>query len=306
MTRGGLIFAHNGTIDYGSQAVLSARLATKHLDIPVSLVTDSVTLENIKTKFDQLPFDQIILINLPNSNNIRFLTDHSVLAANLAMTRLGLPDNLKFKQNMLKEQISFINDSRVLAYDLTPYDQTLVFDTDFLIFSNRLNKYWDSTYDFLISPGMLNLQENTIAPDQYQINDYTIDQLWATTFIFSKTEETRIFFNLLKYIKEQYNYFAHLYNFEPRQYRNDFAFSVACHIIGGHGAEQWHGLLPCPLFFTDDDSIIDIKDNGQLTFLLGDTARLYDFLLAKSVNQDVHVMNKRNILANLDRLLELA
>ena len=61
-----------------------------------------------------------------------------------------------------------------------------------------------------------------------------------------------------------------------------------------------------PINDIDIYRIIDIKDNGQLTFLLGDTARLYDFLLAKSVNQDVHVMNKRNILANLDRLLELA
>jgi hypothetical protein len=131
--------------------------------------------------------------------------------------------------------------------------------------------------------------------------------LWATNIMFTRNDNVKIFFDLLKYIKEEYwNYFANLYDFNSNQFRNDFAFSIACHIMSSHGAGQWHGELPVPLIFADSDVIIDVKDNGQLTFLLGDKDRPNDYLLAKSHNQDVHILNKRNILANLDKLRKLA
>jgi hypothetical protein len=309
MTQGCLIFAHDGTIDYGSQAVLAARLVIKHLGMPVSLVTDKDTIKNINKNFKKTPFDQIIEIPAPESKNTRLLTDHAAivsnLAARLAIEQYGLPaDQLPMKP--VKEVVSFINDSRVLAYDLTPYDRTLVIDSDYLIFSDHLNRYWDWAQDFLICPGMLYIQENNIGPKDFQINPYTINQLWATTFMFSKTADTKIFFNLLKYIQEEYEYFAALYNFDPGQYRNDFAFSVACHIIGGHGVDKWHGELPIPLMLTDADRIVDIKSTGEIVFLLGDTAQHGDYLLSKSYQQDIHLMNKRDILANLDKLMELA
>lgn len=305
MTKGCLIFAHNGTLDYGSQAVVAAELAIKHLGVPVSLVADTATIQSVKEQFEKLPFDQIIEIAKPTTTNTRQLTDHAAVAYNMLSTKLGLPKNL-VTVKPTKETIEFNNDSRVLAYELTPYDRTLVIDTDFLIFSDTLNKYWDLPQDFLISPGMLDLQEHTISPTGYEVNPFTIKMLWATTIMFSKTEETRVFFNLLQHIKDEYPYYANLYDFEPSQYRNDFAFSIACHIIGGHGVEKWHGELPVPLLLTDADTILEIKDDGQINFLLGDTARPGDFLIARSRNQDIHLMNKRDILTHINKLRELA
>lgn len=314
MRKGCLIFAHDGTLDYGSQAVVAAELAIKHLGVPVSLAADADTINNIQERFDRLPFDQIIKIDRPASTNKRQLTDHDVSAVNLALDHFKniaksvqsemLEKSISVKPP--KETVDFINDSRVLAYNITPYDRTLILDSDFLIFSDQLNKYWSAPYDFLISPGMLELQQNTIGPKDYELNPYSIRQLWATTVMFSKTEDTKIFFDLLQYIKEEYNYFAHLYNFDPRQYRNDFTFSVACHVMSNHGTAPWHGELPVPLMFTDADSIDDIKNDGQITFVLSDLVRPNDYLLAKTQGQDVHIMNKRDILKHLDRLRELA
>ena len=306
MTQGCLIFAHDGTIDYGSQAVLAAHLVIKHLGVPVSLVTDKKTLRNINKNFKDTPFDQVIEIPVPKSENTRLLTDHVAIVSNLvaqfALEQYEVPADFR----PIKEVVSFINDSRVLAYDLTPYDRTLVIDSDYLIFSNHLNRYWSWSQDFLICPGMLYIQENNIGSKDFQINPYTINQLWATTFMFSKTADTEIFFNLLKYIQEEYEYFAALYDFDPRQYRNDFAFSIACHVIGGHGVDKWHGELPVPLMLTDADRIVDIKPTGEIVFLLSDLAQPGDYLLSKSYQQDIHLMNKRDILINLDKLMELA
>lgn len=320
MNKGCVIFAHDGTLDYGSQAVLAAKLVIKHLGVPVSLITDKYTIKNLNKKFKTLPFDQIIEIDRPKSKNKRALTDYSAIADDIALNHFKekiemhkLPEEqleyfVELQKSLivkpLKETVDFINDSRVLAYELTPYDRTLVIDSDFLIFSDKLNQCWDYNYDFLISPGMLDIQENSILPTGYQINPYSIDMLWATTFMFSKTEETKIFFNLLKYIQKEYTYFAHLYDFEPGQYRNDFAFSIACHILGAHGVDRWHGDLPIPLMFTDADRIVDVKSDS-ITFLLKDAAQPSDYLLLKTQGQDIHVMNKRDILANINQLMEL-
>lgn len=279
MSQGCLIFSHNGEIDYGSQAVLAAKLAHKHLGIPISLISDADTVQSIKSKFSTLPFDNIIEVPKPNLIN---------------------------KRRLDGKLVSFINSNRNSAWELTPYDRTLLIDSDFLIFSNTLEKYWNSSNDFLITPGMLDLQENKIAPKEYEVSPYSINMLWATNIMFSKTPETKLLFELVEYIKKEYQYFSSLYEFDPRQYRNDYAFSIACHIFSAHGLDGWHGELPVPLLFKDSDEIINIKEDGQVTFLCKDFTKLDNYLLAKTKSQDVHIMNKKTILDNLDQLLELA
>jgi hypothetical protein len=275
MKQGCLIYAHDSEIDYGSQSVLAAKLAIKYLKVPVSLVTDKPTLENLRKKFSLLPFDHIIQVDRPNSSNTRKLAGKSV---------------------------DFINSNRASAWDLTPYDKTLIIDSDFLIFSDVLNRYWNSQYDFLITPGMTELLGNKNSTE-YQVNSYTINMLWATNIMFTKTSETRILFDLVEHVKNNYHYYAGLYQFYPHQYRNDYSFSVACHIMGAQGLEKWHGDLPIPLIFKDTDEIINIRSSGQLTFLLEHPDSYY---VARSIDHDVHFMNKYSLLDNLDQLLELA
>jgi hypothetical protein len=280
MTQGCLLFAHNGTLDYGSQAVLAAKLAIKHLKVPVSLVTDQSTLDSINSKFDgPLPFDQIILVDRPLATNFRKLK--------------GI-DGL----------VEFNNGNRSSAWDLTPYDRTLVIDTDFLIFSDRLNQYWDSSYDFLITPGMLELQEELVSAKEHKLSDTTINLLWATNIMFTKCPETKLIFDLVNYIRQEYQYYANLYDFYGGQFRNDFAFSIACHILSGHGGDPIYGELPVPLFFIDSDNILDVKENGQINFLI-QTRRL-EPLLVRTLDQDVHIMNKQSILDNLEKFMRLA
>lgn len=271
MNRGCLIYAHNSTIDYGSQAVLAARLAIKHLGVPVSLVTDKDTLADLELKFSTLPFDKIIQVETPSSQNQRTLNN---------------------------ETVPFINGNRSTAWDVTPYHRTLVIDSDFLIFSQELNKYWDADYELLICQGM---NSPGITNDNV-VSKYSIPLLWATNIMFTKTSETKILFDLVDYIRQEYIYFSGIYEFNNSQFRNDFAFSIACHIMSAHGVDQWHGLLPSPLFFTDYDKIVDInQDRVVMLYHVGNI----DYLV-KSSGQDLHLMNKRDILANLDQLMELA
>ena len=279
MTRGCVIFAHNGDMDYGSQAVLSARLAIKYLNVPVSLISDRQTILDVHSKYSALPFDQIIEVAAPIKDNQRRLNG---------------------------EIKDFINSNRSSVWDLTPYDRTLVIDSDFLIFSDELSKYWNNHHDFLITPGMMNLQESTIAAAEYPISPYSINMLWATNIMFTKNATTKMLFDLVAYIRQEYKYYAELYDFDHSQFRNDFAFSLACHIMSAYGLDQWQGDLPIPAFFLDTAEIVNIKENGQITFLSKDLTKLNNYLVIRSKDQDVHIMNKHSILSNINQLLELA
>jgi hypothetical protein len=282
MTQGCLLFAHDGKLDYGSQAVLAAKLAVKHLAVPVSLVTDQTTLDNIHRSFDQLPFDQIILVDKPKADNKRYLSNGDD-----------------------SEIVEFINSNRSTAYSLTPYDRTLLLDTDFLILSNSLSRFWNDASDFLITVQMIDLTYLGHNQRHSKLSQYSIDMLWATNIMFTKNEQTKLIFDLVEHIKEHYHYYGRLYDFDSTQYRNDFAFSVACHILGGHGSEKCYSELPSPIFIRDVDQLINVNAD-QLTFLLKDYNIPDNYNLLKTVGQDVHMMNKRCLLDNLDRLMELA
>jgi hypothetical protein len=282
MNKGCLLFAHDGDIDYGSQAVLAARLAIKYLAVPVSLVTDQKTLSSIKTKFDQLPFDQIIFVEKPKTTNTRSLANGD--------------DRIT---------IQFINSNRSTAYDLTPYDRTLIIDTDFLIQSDTLGKYWNSTEQFLITPEMIDLTYLGEKNLDFNINQFSIQTLWATNIMFSKTPEVKILFDLVEHIKNNYNYYAAIYGFPYQQYRNDFAFSIACHIISGYGIDPWWGELPSPIWIKDTDLLYRIK-NRSLTFLIKDHNKKDNWVALTVKDQDIHFMNKLNLLENLDKLMEFS
>lgn len=281
MKNGCLLFAHNGNIDYGSQAVIAANLVRKYLKVPVSLVSDKETINDINLKFTHLPFDNVIEIEKPNNSNQRRLYD---------------------QESKDYKVFNFINGNRHSAYELTPYDRTLVIDTDFLVFTDNLSKYWNSD-DFFITPGMLLLQDNTTNPNEHKVGPYSIDMVWATNIIFSKNNETKLFFDLVEFIKQEYYYYSNLYEFHPGQFRNDFVFSIACHIMSGHGVDPWHKELPVPLFFDDRCEILKIKDNGDIIFL---AEKQDSYVLSRSCQQDVHIMNKSSLLKNLDQLLKLA
>ena len=65
MSKGVLLFAHNNRqIDYGKSAYIAAKFVKKNLNVPVSLVTDTGTV-NWLEKNDRLDlkktFDKIIL-----------------------------------------------------------------------------------------------------------------------------------------------------------------------------------------------------------------------------------------------------
>lgn len=286
MKRGAIIFAHNNrTVDYALMATISGGLAKKHLGIPVTLITDSTTIawmkESNTMERAEKVFENIIEVEKPESDNYRNLHDGT--------EKLVVP---------------FVNSNRSNAWELTPYDRTLLLDSDYFIFSNTLNEYWDVDEDVLISSAMNDVYDEKRKGyhDRY-VSDTGIHMFWATTVMFSKTPRAKAFFDMVNFVRDNYQYYGDLFRFDTRQYRNDISFSVAKHIISGFETEI-NPSLPPVLTTQDRDILGDVSKDGKLTFLV--SPMLDEKFVASAIKgRDIHIMNKQSITRNAEKLLEL-
>lgn len=286
MKKGVVIFAHNTRqTDYVKMAMVCGKLARKNLGVPASLITDPSTVEWMRESkiFETASniFENIIITQRPEDNNMRIIHD-----------------------GMSKEQTLFKNANRNSVWDLTPYDRTLLIDSDYFVMTDTLNNYWNVESDFLISESYNDIigTERTGYLDRY-ISDTGIRMLWATTVMFTKNEDTKVFFDLVEHIRKNYKQFADLFRFDDRIFRNDIAFSVARHILYGFEQDKDY-YLPPVLSITDKDMLYDVDELGSLIALV--SPKLNDEYCAVKITTDLHIMNKQSIIRNHDKLMELA
>jgi len=284
MTQGILIYAHNSrSVDYALMAAISGGLAKKHLNVPATLVTDKFTVDWMKAsqiyEMANEIFENIIVVEKPQTNNNRKLYDGT--------------DNAV---------VPFINSNRSSAWELTPYERTLLIDSDFLIFSDRLSEYWKVDSDLLISESINDIYDNSRLRyhDRY-ISDVGIKLYWATTVMFTKNTKTKIFFDLVTFIRDNYQYYADTYRFDSKQFRNDIAFSIAKHILNGFEQNNAEDLPPI-LTLLDRDILYSV--DKKLTVLISPMLDS-NFCAASIVDTDIHIMNKQSIIRNKDALMEL-
>jgi hypothetical protein len=265
-------------------AIIAGGLAKKNLQVPVSLVTDTSTIAWMKESdiFNQAEgmFEHIITVDRPTTDNQRRLHD-----------------------GQTGQMIPFINTNRSTAWDLTPYDRTLLIDSDFFIFSNSLGEYWDVDADIMLGNAINDIYNDTRTGylDRH-VSDTGVKMYWATTVMFSKNSNSKLFFNTVNYVKENYTQFADVFRFDPRQFRNDIAFSVAKHILDGYQQDDTLSLPPV-LSALDKDILHSVNDN-LLTFLI-DYKLTNTYCAASISGVDVHIMNKQSVIRHKQKLLEL-
>jgi len=276
MTRGAVIFAqNNASLDYTKMAVFAATRIKKYLDIPVSIITDS---ENwLQESYPNHGFDKVISIEFSGTQFKNF------------------NDGALFNKT-----IEWKNFTRDKIYNLTPYDTTLVIDSDYIINSSVLKPAFDSDYDFQIYRNSMDLSGWRSTLEFERVSQWSIPFYWATAFIFQKNSITEAFFDLVAYIKSNWTYFRNLYGISANTYRNDYAFSIAIHIMNGKTNGGFAIDLPGKMtFITDKDLLIDIT-NDKMKFLIEKQDYLGEYTLVKTQALDVHVMNKSSLCRFID------
>jgi hypothetical protein len=252
-------------------AEFAASKITKHLEIPVSLVTD--TPDAVTSDV----FDKVI--TLPND---------------------ATPSTKTFHDGAVEHKvIEWKNLSRCSAYNLTPYSKTLVIDTDYIINSSVLKPAFDRDHEFQIYKNSFDLSPWRNSKEFVRLNDYSIPFYWATAFIFEKNSTTESFFELLDYIKLNWTYFKQLYSINSNLFRNDFSFSIAIHMFNSMTNGDFALELPGTMsYITDKDSLLAIKDDA-MQFLI-QASKSSECNVIKTSGIDVHVMNKLSLMRAID------
>ena len=244
MTKGVLLFCFDtAEVPYHKILERCVALIKKNLQLEITVVTNFETYKNLK------PLGFV---------NYKFIEPE------LGNTKLGK---------------DWRNVDRHLAYELSPYDVTLVMDIDYFSFTDNLRKFLDTDYDFLITKTAFDLtNRNTFDQRRWSM----IDMVWATVFIFRKGKKSKRIFDTLKYVKQYYRYFLDLYRIYDKQFRNDYAFAIALEQANGFIT---YDTLPIQLpTLPPDCQVVKFTDTG--------VAWQYKGEINYIENQDVHVLNK--------------
>lgn len=284
MSKGIVIFAsNNGLVDYIKIACASAGFVRKNLSKfdEICLITDSKSQKANKRLIDKY-FDRTIIQDASQSHpNIRLFKD-TYEDSNYA---------------------PFINMGRSDIYELSPYDETLVIDGDYFVMSNTLDQVWGSENDLMINCQYRDVSGRHGGNISY-IDDFSIPMYWATVFYFRKSEYTENLFTLVSHIKENYKYYYYLYNCSGTLFRNDFAFSMAVHILNGQVA----GKIPSlPIDYLNNsfdlDDIFRVNSSNDIIMYCAKPDKTTEHILARFTNTDIHIMNKSAIERNIDALM---
>lgn len=193
--RGVLLTAHNnGKDDYYQMAVYTAKRINKFLDLPVTVITDPDSVSDTGYTFDKTIFVE------PDKSNHR-------------------------------KKSTWINKGRYKIYELTPYDDTLVIDTDYMVNSRQLLDAFNIDTDFCCHKNIKWLMEGD-NPEYFHKN--LIPTLWATVMRFRKTKRSMHIFQMIEMVQNNYEHYAGIYKFMPYMYRNDYAVTIALKTVNGH------------------------------------------------------------------------
>lgn len=262
MTRGALIFAFNNEkIDYVNMARWSAANIRRHLDIPVCLVTDSQAQ-------DLSGFDKAMCIGPASlgTANKRYFSDYDT-------------------------NVTWHNLNRMDAYNLSPWDQTLVLDADYVVASDQLSVLFNSGHDFLAHRTGYDITQQH---DFVGLNDfgrYNMPMSWATVMYFGKNNTAKSVFDIMHMVKDNWAHYRNIYNITQGTYRNDFALSIALSIVDGHTLQ--HPSIPWSLASLLPQHTLQQldKDSYRIEFKVADNQTRW----IQTTGQDFHAMGKQQL-----------
>lgn len=220
----------------------------------------------------------------------------------LASEKLGIPYTLitdqEFNNNNYTmrhdvdtgEFVKWRNVGRHHAYELSPYEETLVIDVDYLVLDCNLNKIFDLDWDYMLARNSHAL--NATWPTTMGSN--SLPYVWATVFAFRKTPRAKMYFEFVGRIQRNYAYYCALFNVDSRNYRNDYAFAMADIVLNGYTIDKKS--IPGSILAIDQSiQSIQLVNNH---IVVKDNSRSY--VLPKT---NLHVMSKSYLQSDNFKIL---
>lgn len=259
MTRGVILFAFNSPkYNYYEMAKYTAKRVEHFLKLPVTLVTDDDSMPAGESQF----WDKVVTIT-PDKDNFR-------------------------------DWGQWINKGRYMAYDLSPYDETLLLDVDYVINSDKLLTIFDFYDDFCCH----NRTEYLMQPNAPQelLSAYSYETLWATVVAFKKTARAKQIFDSLRMVQENYDHYANIHSFVGGVFRNDYALTLALKIVNGH-SDNKNDFIPWNLVHLGKNTQImknnedDLDTSFKILFDNWQRGKIRKEYI-NVTDMDFHIMNK--------------
>lgn len=257
MTQGVLIFAfNNNAIDYVKIAEWNACNIQRHLGLPVTLVTDC--------SVESAVFDQVILV-----------TNHSVA------------------QRAFVDQetvVEWRNSDRCTAFELSPYDTTILLDADYVVASDSLALLLNDSRDFICHQRAYEITQTFNNLNTF--GQHKMSAAWATVVKFNRSSVAKTIFDIMHMVQHNYDHYANLYKFNRKPFRNDYALSIALTLVSGHRIDTTFDIA-WPLINVNPDHEVQkiAQDKYEITYnkMISGEPRKYRLQVQ---NQDLHVMGK--------------
>lgn len=289
------MFAHNNDeIDYFRLAVVNAKLIQKNLGLgndQITIVTDQHSKDHgIKTMGKRV-------VNSASKNIVVVEKDVKFKHSNKRLYK---------DTSQTGKHLSFYNINRCDVYEISPYDETILIDADYLIFSDALNRCWGHNNELMMNWQYQDIMHEREFHGLERLSSTGITMYWATVVYFRKSSYCEYFFDLVKHVRQNQDYYRDLYKWPGNLYRNDYSFSIAAHTLGGF-QDCVIPQLPVTLyktFDTDDVHSFVPSKHGGLRLYLEKIRSPGDFVLCRWHDVDIHVMNKWAINRISDSLFD--
>jgi hypothetical protein len=255
MTTGVLLFAFNNEqMDYVRLANYCAQKVKRAWNLPVCLVT------SLDAKVGAHVDEVVRLQDIP-TNNRRVYADYGAT-------------------------LSFRNTNRSRALALTPFDRTIVNDTDFLPNTDVLPKLWGGDTPLMVSRRAHNVLGLPLPADVARLNYAGAPMYWATIVMFDKhSPVTHRFFAHWQKAVDNVRYFARLFQYSESPMRNDFAVSAAMRML-----HEGVALTTYDLPYSIPTAFASTLVRSLEPLVLGEVGRH---------SGDIHIMNKRTLLETI-------
>lgn len=188
------------TIDYIELASIAAERVRYYLGIPAFLLTQDILSETPRG------FEGMIT---------------AIHAASSLRAMIAGDDTIRYRWH---------NDARIEAYKATENlaDRILMIDADYMVASDRLRIWLESDIPFHIFNSAADITGRNSYQGLFPSND--IPMRWATAMCWSPGLESNVIFETARMVRDNYEFYALVLGLPRSPFRNDAAFSVACHL----------------------------------------------------------------------------
>jgi hypothetical protein len=187
--------------------------------------------------------------------------------------------------------ITWFNGNRMDVYALSPYNETLVLDADYVVCSDQLNVLFDIPEDFVATRWAYDVTGLQTFDDLNWFGANHMPMAWATVMRFNRSLLSKSVFDMMSMVRDNWQHYRNLYSITRSTYRNDHALSIALNTLHGHQG-SWPSVPWRLASIVPEHSLEQLDhDRFRVTYTTNDS-KLRHIIIT---GQDFHAMGKQHL-----------